>query len=196
MKQLPDIAKGKTATEALLYAYAEDAEQFDGDLSSPKAVARYYNCLYRTFAENHFDFPVEHSPSLLSLMSDNITYYTDRTGGEYILRTALKTAGKLFSVFDEDTTAVLVPYGDGAQEIDKLTDLYAQKDYDALRRQICLVKAYSVTVYPFAMKKLLEEDAVHAVCDGMFWVLDPDYYSEETGISYTKEENLCNILIL
>ena len=196
LKQLPDIAKGKTATEALLYAYAEDAEQFDGDLSSPKAVARYYNCLYRTFAENHFDFPVEHSPSLLSLMSDNITYYTDRTGGEYILRTALKTAGKLFSVFDEDTTAVLVPYGDGAQEIDKLTDLYAQKDYDALRRQICLVKAYSVTVYPFAMKKLLEEDAVHAVCDGMFWVLDPDYYSEETGIIYTKEENSCSILIL
>lgn len=196
LKQLPDIAKGKTATEALLYAYAQDAEQFDGDLSSPKAVAHYYKCLYRTFADNHFDFPVKDSPSLLSMMSDNITYYTDKTGGGYILRTALKTAGRLFSVFDEDTTAVLVPYGDGAQEIDKLMELYAQKDYDALRRQIRLVKAYSVTVYPFAMKKLLEENAVHAVCDGTFWILDPDFYSEETGIIYTKEENSCSILIL
>ena len=91
---------------------------------------------------------------------------------------------------------MLVPYGDGAQEIDKLMELYAQKDYDALRRQIRLVKAYSVTVYPFAMKKLLEENAVHAVCDGTFWVLDPDFYSEETGIIYTKEENSCSILIL
>lgn len=198
LKKLPDISAGKDATESLLYAYAQDAEQFDGDLSSPKAVEFYYKRLYSTFNKDHkghFDFTVQYSPSLLSLMSNNKDYYTDKTGGGYILRTALKTAGRLFSVFDADTISVLVPYGDGAQQIDTLVSLYAQRDYDALRRQIRLVKAYSVTVYPFAWKQLLEQGAVRAECDGMFWILDPEYYSEETGILYTKEENSCNILI-
>ena len=65
------------------------------------------------------DYPLpELGTSLLDLLSVNRVFRSRcQTAGAYILGQAFQTAGKRFRVFEDNTTDVLVPFGEGAQLI-------------------------------------------------------------------------------
>ena len=96
--------------------------------------------------------------SLFDLLSLN-TYYADENCGgieDYSLRQSFKTAGQAFSVFDENTTDVIVPYGEGKELIAELCSARAEYD-DAYRRGL-LKKAgdYTVSLYQYQKRRLEE----------------------------------------
>ena len=187
---LRDIQRGKDATLALMDAFRAAPERFDGSLFSDASIRYYYCALYRDMAAGEQDYYIqEQKTTLLDLMALNEKYADERCpdASDFFLRQAFKTAGKSFSVFEEDTTDVLVPYGDGRQLVAELCSERCR--YDAAYRAAVLKKLsqFSVSVYQYQKKQLEKVRALVPVCGGCALVLAEGYYDADIGL--TAEQN-------
>lgn len=119
---LRDIRRGKDATLALTEAFSASSERFDGSLFSAAAIRYYYAALYRDMAAGEQDdYVQEQKTTLLDLMGLNEKYTARCPEAEnFYLRQAFKTAGQHFSVFEEETTDILVPYEEGRRLLAEL----------------------------------------------------------------------------
>lgn len=197
LKMLPDIQAAKQATEALIVDFKKRAEYYSNDLASDNSINFFYSYLYAGYSSNHFDYPLKDMPSLFELLSCNEHYRDLSKVNEYYLCQSFKTAGDKFDVFDSTSTSVIVPYGDGKEIINNLQSYYNDRDYPALKKEIKKANQYSVSVFDYQFKMLLEEGAIIPFCDNSFYMLSPEYYDDNTGLlNKAKEENTCSILIL
>lgn len=136
-------------------------------------------------AEEAQDYPVDQlGTTLFDLMGTNEKYAdedcTDVEG--FVLWQALKTAGQEFSVFDENTTDVIVPYGRGKQLI---TELYSERcRVDPAYRAALLKEAngFTVSLYSHQKKRLEQENALFPACGGCVWVLADGFYDDTVGL--------------
>ena len=137
------------------------------------------------------DYPLpELGTSLLDLLSVNQVFRSRcLTDGAYVLGQAFRTAGERFRVFADNTTDVLVPFGEGAGLIADLGS--GQAEHNLAYRGEMLKKAgrYSVNLYGYQLEKLREKDGVYALCDGAILVLRPEFYSDETGLCLEGEND-------
>lgn len=197
LKMLPDIQAAKQATEALIVDFKKRADYYSNDLASDNSINFFYKYLYSNYSSNHFDYPIKNMPSLFEMLSANNQYRSLSKSTQYFLCQSFKTAGDKFDVFDSVSTSVIVPYGDGENIINDLQSYYNDKDYPALQKEMKKASQYSVSVFEYQFKKLLEEKAIIPFCDNSFYMLSPEYYDDNTGLlNKAKEENLCSILIL
>lgn len=197
LKMLPDIQAAKQATEALIVDFKKRADYYSNDLASDNSINFFYKYLYSNYSSNHFDYPIKNMPSLFEMLSANNQYRSLSKSAQYFLCQSFKTAGDKFDVFDSVSTSVIVPYGDGKNIINDLQSYYNDKNYPALQKEIKKASQYSVSVFEYQFKKLLEEKAIIPFCDNSFYMLSPEYYDDNTGIlNKAKEENTCSILIL
>lgn len=188
---LRDIRRGKDASIALLYEYKTSPESLDNSLFSDKAIDYYYEKFYNDMDENEQDFYIkEKDATVFDLMAENTKYADERceNADDYCLHQAFKTAGQHFSVFDEDTTDVIVPYGEGKKLIEEL----CSKDclYNMKHRQEVLDKlnGFTVSLYQYQKKRLEEGNALKAVCDGCALVLAEGFYDENTGLTESQNK--------
>lgn len=188
--RLRDIQRGKDASTVLVNAYQSSPDAFAGDLSSDAAIRYYYQCLYRSMDEGAQDYPLgKGETTLFDLLSLNSGFADEDCGGieDYCLYQAFQTAGQAFSVFDENTTDVLVPYGDGRRLIEELCSRRAEQDI--AYRQMLLKQAgsYSVSLYRYQKKRLEQLGALQPLCGGCALALQEGCYDEITGLK--AEEN-------
>lgn len=187
LRYLSDIQRAKDATLHLLAEFQLHPEQFDSDLSSDAAIRCYYQQLYRDMKDLP-DGPVfldGKKTSLYALLSNNtdlIDPAFDTAYESFGLRQAFKTAGRAFTVFDQNTTDVLVPYKDGAALILKLNQLRMPYDFEKMRSIVKQAKAYSVSLYQWQIQKLEQAHALVSLCDGSVLVLQEGYYHDDLGI--------------
>ncbi len=190
--KLQDIQRGKTATIALLNAFNQSGDRFQDDLASDSAIAYYYKAFYSDMEQNAQDYPLpKMRTTLLDLISEN-TKFTAIGGMKLekcLLRQAFKTAGQAFSVFDEDTVDVLVPYRAGKQLITQLSSPRCLRDVEYRSTLLKRAASYTVTLYAYQRKRLEEIGALYTICDGSVLVLQPEYYDMQTGVK-TGEQNL------
>lgn len=197
LKMLPDIQAAKQATEALIVDFKKRADYYSNDLASDNSINFFYKYLYSNYSSNHFDYPIQNMPSLFELLSANNQYRSLSKSTQYFLCQSFKTAGDKFDVFDSVSTSVIVPFGDGKNIINNLQSYYNDKDYPALQKEMKKASQYSVSVFEYQFKKLLEEKAIIPFCDNSFYMLSPEYYDDNTGLlNKAKEENTCSTLIL
>ena len=154
---LRDIQMEKTATMELFTAFARAPERFDQSMASDKAVSFYYRKLYMEMAEEFQDYSIKNRPTLYSMLSGNTRYANpDSEGfGTYCLNQAFHTAGALFQVFNDQTETVVVPYQEGAVLIVELTAKGDSADPAFLSDWLERVKPYTVSIYDYQKKKLL-----------------------------------------
>ncbi len=203
LSHLPEIELSKQATEQLVNAFQSLPERFAHDLASDESIRYYYQRLYsnqRMLDPICHDFPVKNKPSIFSMLSWNDTWVLENTPSEqYYLRQAFASAGKAFSVFDSDTTDVIVPFEDGERIITELLSERAQYDIGYVKLLVEKAKRYTVSLYDYQRKKLEEYHALIPLANGLMLGLDPNYYNCQTGLSIKSEQeetNVCNILIL
>lgn len=197
LKMLPDIQAAKQATEALIVDFKKRADYYSNDLASDNSINFFYKYLYSNYSSNHFDYPIKNMPSLFEMLSANNQYRSLSKSAQYFLCQSFKTAGDKFDVFDSVSTSVIVPYGDGKNIINNLQSYYNDKDYPAFQKEMKKASQYSVSVFEYQFKKLLEEKAIIPFCDNSFYMLSPEYYDDNTGLlNKAKEENTCSTLIL
>ncbi len=199
LKNLPDISMGKNASLALLAEFRQHPEQFDNDLTSDEAIRSYYSALYKEFSthsQSYQDGSVgpdaicRKRTTLYSMLSDNGDFYDKALDANFLnfaMRQAFKTAGKEFTVFEQNTTDILVPYGKGKELITALNALSLPQDFKRMKELLEEAKAYSVSLYPWEIKKLEEQQGLHTLCDGSITVLQEGYYNDDFGFVIDQE---------
>ncbi len=178
--RLPEIQAAKTATLQLLSAFRHCPEQFENDLSSDPAIEQYYQNLYRNMKGQARDYPLKEHGTLFDLLSWN-TRYADGPS-RYGLRQAFALAGGQFEVFEQETTDVLVPYGEGASLIQALGGDAASHDP---RRQKALLEAarpYAISLYAFQLGQLEQQGGLVPLLGNAVLALQPRFYHPETGL--------------
>lgn len=181
LTHLKEIQQGKNATLSLLAAYRKTPESFDNDLSSQAAISYYYQHYYGAMDRGAQDYPLpKEKVSLFSLLSDNRNYWVKAKapGNGYLLNQAFHMAGSAFTVFDNDTQDVVVPYGEGKSLIE---DLVANSSMNIvqLTQWISKAKAYTVSLYAYQIQALTDVITEYAGVK----VLPPEYYDEQTGFT-------------
>lgn len=185
LSKLPDIEQGKAATQELLAEFANDPEQFGGYLDSDASIEYYYRALYRRAPCGLHDYCIKGRPSLFSLLSLNDYCTRDQP---YYFRQAFRLAGSLFQVFEEDTTDIVVPYGEkGKSLIHDLCSEKAARDQDYLRLLLEEAKPYTVSLYQYQIDHLNEEHSLIPLQGGALGL--NGHYSKETGF-FMDESNL------
>ena len=188
LRGLDDIVRGQNATTALLTAFSKTPEVFRHDLSSEESIRFYYRRLYTEMEPGFQDDQTQAHGSLYHLLADN-PRYADANCAQaerYLLRQAFRLAGTLFQVFDEDTSALLVPYGRGRELQNTLRNaaqVYGQKNWAVIRGCIDEAKGYCVSVYRYQLERLDSLGAVTSLFDGGILLLSDGFYNEHTGFS-------------
>lgn len=190
--KLRDIQRGKNASLALFEAFQNEPEKFDGDPFSDKAISYYYKKLYQDMSVGEQDYYIKkENATLFDLMAANEKYADEdcKNVESYCLRQAFKTAGQNFTVFDEDTTDILVPYGKGAELINKLCSQRCKFDTEYRAAILKEVGAYTVGVYRYQRKQFEDIGALASVCDGLVLVLKEGFYDKVVGLT-VDDKNL------
>lgn len=185
---LRGIQEGKVATTELLCSFQSNPQKYENDLASGKAIAFYYECLYKNMPEGYQDFVTKDGNKILSLLSINEQYANEDSdpADKYFLRQAFKTAGKLFVVFDSNTEDVVVPYGEGRELIEELVAMNEYGLSSEMESWLKRAKPYTVSVYNY-QKELLESGGIYEK-NGIL-VLTDGFYDPDTGFSVKNSVN-------
>lgn len=197
-KVLEDIREGQSATLRILDERTGEGGRFD--LSDPVLVEQYFH-YYFFERRDQMDYPVrgERDDTLLEMLSANgkaVDLYKKnrRKAPDIILRQAFHSAADLFQAIDRNTQGVIVPYHDtGRDVIAKLCALPPEAPPFGLLRQ---AQQFSVNVFPWVLKRLQKEEALHETQEGSgILYLDGRYYSEDFGLDIegTGEMELCHV---
>lgn len=184
---LADIEKAQVATTDVLVGFKETPELFDYDLSSNESTQKYYQYLYRALKYGEQDYPIKGMPTMLELLSTNVTASKGRVS-EYCLQHRAKTAGEKFIVFNEQTTDVLVPYKQGREIIANLSSEKAKYSVEYTKEQIELAKAYTVSLYEYQVEQLKKCEGLVCISIGNVLAIQPGFYSEILGCTVNVDE--------
>lgn len=190
LKGLSEVEDAKNAAADLLVKYKNNPQIYDDDLMSAKAVNEYYKSLYENVKSGYHDFYIESvRDSILNLMSCNENVDSGKIPeyNKYFMHQALKTAGGLFTVFDESSIDIIVPYNRGTEIIQKIFAV-GDKDYGKLKAVLKEAKLYTVSLFKYQKIKLEEQGALIFVSSAGVYILQDGYYDELTGLNLNQSE--------
>lgn len=190
LKGLSEIEAAKNAAANLLVKYKNNPQIYDDDLMSANAVNEYYKSLYENVKSGYHDFYIESvRDSILNLMSCNENVDSGKIPeyNKYFMHQALKTAGGLFTVFDESSIDIIVPYDRGKEIIQKIFAV-GDKDYEKLKAVLKEAKLYTVSLFKYQKIKLEEQGALIFVPNAGVYILQDGYYDELTGLNLNQSE--------
>lgn len=190
LKGLSEIEAAKNAAANLLVKYKNSPKIYDNDLMSEKAINEYYECLYGNVNDGYHDFYIESvRDSILNLMScnENVDSGIIPEYNKYFMHQALKTAGGLFTVFDESSIDIIVPYNRGIEIIQEVFAV-GDKDYGKLKAVLNEAKLYTVSLFKYQKIKLEEQGALIFVPSAGVYILQDGYYDELTGLNLNQSE--------
>lgn len=190
LKGLSEIEDAKNAAANLLVKYKNSPQIYDNDLMSEKAIKEYYKSLYENVKSGYHDFYIESvRDSILNLMSCNGNVDSGKIPeyNKYFMHQALKTAGGLFTVFDESSIDIIVPYNRGIEIIQEVFAV-GDKDYEKLKAVLKEAKLYTVSLFKYQKIKLEEQGALIFVPSAGVYILQDGYYDELTGLNLNQSE--------
>lgn len=187
VSSLKEIREAQQVMEDILRRYEEQPDTACGDLLSDKAKQQYY-LMYLQKQGHMVDFPVNAegaSATIVDLLSGNQlarNQYIRKQGKppKRLMKQAFKTAGDLFEVISEvGKEDVVVPYND---EIVSLIE-EIQNPYLTLSQQKKIIRRLQLATVGISeqLKNRLGR-AVTPVQGGLVNILNPGYYSEDTGV--------------
>lgn len=193
LSRLKDIQRAQDATIELLTDYKKKPEKYKMDLSSDESAAFYYSALYRRMEEGYQDYKVKadsRPTSVYEMLSTNRKMYPNANKEPVFgqLRQAFREAGRSFSVFDQDTETVLVPYGEGEKLINRLGETELLYDYIAQEDVLRKAKEFSISMMRWELEKLERQGALKYFMDNRIAVLQEGFYDNELGFTMNQEE--------
>lgn len=156
--------------------------ELDGGLASPQAIQWYYRV--ENQEQHRFDYQYSKTDliDLLSINSASREMWSGKDSYPFKLSQAFQTAEKAFSVIDQNTETVLVPYKDGIEIIELFKGKVLGRD--SIRK----AQQFSVQIFPHAFEQLKKNDAVYQLGDTGVYALKPQYYRDDTGLLLTQDE--------
>lgn len=199
LRNLSEISEARKATADLIERYEKCPGNYESDLSSDSAIRHYYRALFQDRDAAYFDYVTESNYTLFSLLSENSSWMPEKElPMKFSLLQAFKSAGDMFSVFDSDTTDVVVRYSDGDFIADELLSDRAKYDKAYAKELLDRAGKYTVSLYNTSIAKLCESGAIAPALDGTCLILDRPYYDEHIGVKTTlKKEDYskCTLIL-
>lgn len=174
LTMLPDIQNGQNCTRALIGIPGMTGDR----LCKPEGIQMYF-AQEGWYTNRESKYPFGGKGTLVDLLGKNVTFLNGETPS-FPLRQAFRTAGDYFRVIDENTRAVLVPYGEGKEII---AGLCSASDMKQRARLLARAQQYSVNVYENMLGGLSKEGALEVIDEIGVIVLKEGYYDEERGLS-------------
>lgn len=187
LDRLREIQWAKTASSELMDDFQKNPGKFQGDLSAEAAIREYYSVLYRNLPGKYQDFCTDKGSVLQKLSRNRAPENPEED--HFILHQAFLTAGKQFQVFDENTEAALVPYGDGKELILELNSARAQNDLTYTKRLLEKAKPYFINLYAYQIDLLEKRNALYMDKWKRVRILKEGCYREDIGFSLDNPEN-------
>lgn len=187
LDRLKEIKLSQKAAEQVLYRFQQDKKQFDDKLDSDIAIQDYYRCLYTELSEGAMDYHLKKFESSLYIWLS--TNKTSKKDPSYLLSQAFKSAGKEFTVFDDQTYDVLVPYGGGMNIITQLSTQNVNYDFHERIKLVERAKEFTISLYEYQVKKLSELGGIYKILDDSVQVLQVEFYDKAVGFSLEGENH-------
>lgn len=186
LTMLPEMSNAKEMSKMIFDTVKN--EQGETDILSDETITKYYRYLYKTTDKQGQEFPLKSGQNLYDMLSTNFAYASElkKEDTRYELYQAFKSAGEKFSVFDNDTYDVIVPYGEGRKIIAALGSEKVKADKRMQEQLIKQAAAYSVSVYNYQKNNLFDKGGISEYLDGRVLVLTDGFYDEGTGLSDTS----------
>ncbi len=186
LTKLPELQLGQEVTEEDILS----REQFASDLLSPKAIQTYFD-YYLSKAKRKIKMSEKNlGVELIELLNLSQKYYDamPQTLPKNIMRTMYKTIESHFQVIEAPTTAILVPYEEGKELIQRLNEDF--DDYDELNFYIKKAQQYSVNVYHHTLRHLADEGLLVSLYNDSIYALRDGAYDSQYGLELEGEGTL------
>lgn len=181
LRNLPDIQDGQRACADLLVRFAAYPAAYGEDLASFQSIQQYYETLYGQMKRKAADYPIQElETTIFQLLSSNSAFFKKSRGDDYVLHQAFHTAGKEFSVFEDLTTDVIVPYRGGKEVIADLSSQRAKRDLAFRKACIQKAKQYTVSLFDYEIRALQANGGLFG--DDIFCVA-AGFYHEKVGFT-------------
>lgn len=186
--RLPDILQGKKISMNLL-SKIENSDK----VGTPEMIQKYFakEEIYTQKVEN-YPYKAWNS-DLVTMLSANKTCRVaaennrDKPLSNLSKRfcQSFRTAGAAFTVIDQKTKSVIVPYGGGKKLIEKLSGQHALKEEIQYLKE---AQQYSVNLSEQIFERLAAERALKALGETGAVVLREAYYDTWAGVKTTPQE--------
>jgi CRISPR-associated endonuclease/helicase Cas3 len=194
LDRLEDIRIGAQITERVWDEYNNAPDSFNNDRAGLQAMSQYYR-YYFFERSSEMNYPIDkrsilgQEDNLFDLLSTNEKsckeYLKNMVGKESSIpyfSQAFASAGKCFSVIDQVTRGVVVPYEKEGNELinDLCSSAFLVKPFDLLKK----AQHFSVNLYPFEFEEMAKKKAINEIQKGSgVYFLDEQYYHPKFGWS-------------
>ncbi len=196
LKKLPDIQKAQNAMLSTLHWLCDADALFDPE--NPNFISEYYNRLYAQIdrSEHLTGYPFRYKDGKTYHMVALLGGLQARKGGKdySLLRQPFKTVGEYFTVFDENTYEVLVPFKEGKILIEEIRRL--EEDNRPISGQLYKkTSEYSVQIYEWQREILERNGMLEMIYHDRLIILHEDAYDDASGINVESEWKTEDLII-
>lgn len=186
---LYEIKIGKTHSEAVIEELKRNKELNDIDLATDLIIDKYYDKFYNDeYIKQNMDFPINNVSiyNLLYCDIDRLRRYRNNIlkPFPFSLSFKFKEASDYFYVIKENTTPVIVPYGNGKRII---ADLCSDKAYFSFGKLLKEAQQFSVNIYNEEKRKLADAGGLVFHEETGVYILVEGFYDRHTGIIIEKK---------
>lgn len=201
LSMLQEIKAAQKSTRAVIELLRSGELKEEDSLIGGRAAASFYRRLFRE-TEGEIFYKIKdfgETYYMAELLANDNPAAKNKENRDYILHQPFKTAGTYFSVFDENTTDVLVPYEDGEALCRQLRDLGScafplsrLSEYSQIMQK---AKPYTIRLYEYQIKKLDEAGLLYSLLEGRVLVLDRQAYDEAFGLKPLEQQPVENFIL-
>ncbi len=189
LRMIPDITRAQDATRKVL---TESAGVEGRKLIGAESSRNYYNAIF-LYAGKETKYPFKEAGNTLYmadlLANSNEFAMHSALNGKFVFKQPFKVTGKKFQVFEEESTDVLVPFGEGEELIRQLREMpmgmISTSQFERLMKK---AGQYTISIFANQKKALEENGLLESICGGRVFVLDAKAYHEDSyGLGDIKE---------
>ncbi len=177
LQNLPDILRSQEAmidTIHRIQPFAPDQQDF---------IRSYYKDLFHDAESANltkYPFCFEGTQQIMAYLLAGDGVRPER----YIMNQPFRTVGEAFSVFDDQTYTVVIPYKEGTEIIKKL-ELLDQAGQEAAAQLLKQASGYTIQIFEWQLEKLNTNGMIRTLFDRRIYILDGAAYSDEFGLNVT-----------
>lgn len=188
LSRLEEIDEGKDVALRILTDMKIDKSAYDGNLLSTQAMERYFAEYYDRCKGklDYFINDLRHTMIMLLMAHKNVNPFVksyEILNGKTVplcIANSYRTAAEYFRVINDDTKAVLVPYGKEGKEI--IAHLNGGDTIEELSRMLRKGQQFTVNLYPQELNLLNQNGGLVELLNGQVFALKESAYSEEYGV--------------
>lgn len=194
LSMLREIKNAQDSTRRV----AENWKEERGSLIEEQATRAFYRYLFEE-TESEIRYPVRdwgETVYLADLLSNSNGSAENEENRSYYLHQPFKTIGREFSVFDQNTVDVAVPYEEGKLCIEELRQMDRKGfDWEKFDAVIHKIKGYTVSIYEWQRRKLDQEGMLESILDGRILALNGKAYDDQFGLFMLGQQPVENFVL-